>query len=785
MAWRLLIAVLPALSEALVIADSAIERHEGHLSRRALGNNVMCSWEQASSAIIRDQLYISGGVLRRANITDPNSTPRIDINTIPNSVFYLNLGTPFNTSSVPFKTIDAPFSQVTDGFMAANDNSFWLYGGLIGETDSILSYPPANDVRVYDAYRQGAVRDWSQGWQIGPALSSGVSRYVAGGAGVNVRELNATYYFSGARGQNWGEIRGPGRVFDENRANVTSSQFISADLSEQVRTTWTNTTLPSVARPRVDGEMVYVPAGKIGSLIVLGGVTRAEWQVPTSAERSSGAWDAAITQSVNTGPSFFERVEVYDLSGKQWYLQNTTGDIPPTGISQFCATVATSQDGNSHQIYVYGGYQGLSKTFPVPVYDSVYVLSIPAFQWIKISDGELSTARKGHKCVKPLPDQMFIIGGAPAGETQCNDIVRIFNLNTLQFSTEYDPSVYEEYKVPQRIIDVIGGDASGGATKTASRWAAATLETIFATERPPSKAINWYPYASVPASSTPSVNIIQTKSETPKFVYPVIAVCIVVVLAIVGGLIAFFIIRRRRQRREAKAAGNEQFQNTEKDTKLSAAYQQYPPDPAHGYNSYNSISTVAPAYSQHLHDGSPQIYFELPADPKGPAELDSGGEPAKLGVINENGIESLSIVPTPATEHPSSSNHLSIGTRQSVFSEATTPMDHDVSPLTPDPEIAGNPGGRHSSASEFSWWRRQSSKGSAIARRFSSLSRASITRTSTGLSRNDSLIAPPAAGAPATENLTPPSPLSERPVPSNASTDSVPAPAPAPPTNTS
>ncbi|KAK6528893.1 hypothetical protein TWF694_004123 [Orbilia ellipsospora] len=646
--------------------------------------------------------------------------------------------------------------------MAANDNGFWLYGGLIRDTDSIQSYPDADNVEVYDVYEQGATRIWQQGWQTGSILSNNVNRNVAAGAGVNVRELNTTYYFSGARNQNWTEIRGDGVVRDQYRANVTSNQLITADLSDQVRTQWSNFTLSSPARPRINAEMVYLPAGKLGVLVVLGGVTSADWQAPSAAEYASGDYDIAINKSVTTGPSFLESVEVYDINDKTWYLQKTTGDLPPTGLAEFCATVATSKDGKTHNIYVYGGYPGQTETLPIPVYDDVYVLSIPAFQWIKVSAGTSNGGRRGHKCVNPLPDQMFIIGGAPASSTQCIDIIRIFNLNNLTFETEYKPSTYEEYKVPAVIASVIGGNESGGATKTVSKWAAPTLQQIFASETPPMKAVTWYPYASAPPTGSPTISIIQTKSETPKFVYPVVAVCIVLILAIIGGCIAFFCLRRKRQRQAEKAAGNEQFQNTEKDK--TNYQQQYPTDPTYGYGSHGSMSTIAPAYQAgDQYSGNPQIVFELPAEPKGPAELDSGGDYNKLEIIDENRAnDNFSIVPTPATERSdpisAASRNPSTRTRRSIFSEATSPIDspNGVSPLTPDPEIAGNQG-HQSSPAEYSWWRKQSLKGGMMARKFSSFSSLRSLNKTTTSGTDNSAAGPSVAPPVATVTITPPS----------------------------
>ncbi|KAF3937968.1 hypothetical protein ABW19_dt0204040 [Dactylella cylindrospora] len=618
--------------------------------------------------------------------------------------------------------------------MAANDNSFWLYGGFLYDTDSITNPPNADDIQVYDAYRQGVERIWERGWQQGAGLSNDVTRYVAGGAGVNVRDLNQTYYFSGIRHENWTEIRGPGFVRDQYRANVTSSRLITGDLTDQVRTNWGNVSLGDVARPRVNAEMVYIPSGKLGTLVVLGGVTNADWMKPTLEEEDSGAWSAAINESVRTGPGFLRTVEVYDINAKEWYLQNTTGQIPPTGIAQHCAVVASAKDGSSHQIYVYGGYQGQAPVSPIPYYDDVYVLSIPAFEWIKVYNGTNSLARKGHKCVKPLPDQMFIIGGRPINENNCIDMVRVFNLNKLEFEDKYDPASYEEYEVPEQIFNVIGGDKDGGATKTISRWSEPTLEAVFVSEKPPSKAINWYPYASVSSTGDPTstVSIIETKKETPKYVYPVVGVCIFLVLLIIGGCIAFFLIRRKKQRAQAKAAGHEQFQNEKKGVEFDP-YPQYPSAYTSPYGTANSMTTLGQSHHYSV-DGysmehSGNTVYELPSD-RNPAELDAGQEMMKLAVVQENGGD-FSIVPTPATEasDPLSATvrHSSTRTaRRSVFSEMTSPVDDGVSPLSPDPEMhttnPGNISAQTETSSHRGWWRKTGSKSSGKSGRFSSFS---------------------------------------------------------------
>ena len=153
-----------------------------------------------------------------------------------------------------------------------------------------------------------------------------------------------------------------------------------------------------------------------------------------------------------------QTVPVYDVQGQNWYMQNTSGDTPPQ-LTEFCSVVASATDGSSHNIYIYGGYDGLDDT-DAPS-DDVYVLSIPSFTWIKVYNGTASHGRRSHKCAQVYPDQMFVVGG----QSQQTDaytclgggVIQIFNLNTLQWQTSYDPSVWSAYKVPDIVTAKIGG----------------------------------------------------------------------------------------------------------------------------------------------------------------------------------------------------------------------------------------------------------------------------------------------------------------------------------------
>lgn len=56
---------------------------------------------------------------------------------------------------------------------------------------------------------------------------------------------------------------------------------------------------------------------------------------------------------------------------------------------------------------------------------------------------------------------MMVVGGVKKDGSLANcvsgGIVRIFNLNTLEWENKYDPAVFDSYKVPSVVQKVIGG----------------------------------------------------------------------------------------------------------------------------------------------------------------------------------------------------------------------------------------------------------------------------------------------------------------------------------------
>lgn len=137
------------------------------------------------------------------------------------------------------------------------------------------------------------------------------------------------------------------------------------------------------------------------------------------------------------------------------YIQETAGDHPPQ-LESFCSVYASASDSSSHNIYIYGGYEGVSPKNDTM--DDVYVLSLPSFEWIKLYEGDVQSGRKQHKCVKPYPDKMLVLGGSKVAPKSCLDPIRVYNLNTGRFQDTYDPEDWEEYKVPDLVSGRIGGE---------------------------------------------------------------------------------------------------------------------------------------------------------------------------------------------------------------------------------------------------------------------------------------------------------------------------------------
>ncbi|KAF4637195.1 hypothetical protein G7Y89_g887 [Cudoniella acicularis] len=528
-------------------------------------NTTMCQWVNPRAAVIRDTLYIDGGILWwQPGMSDGTYGTAISDGNPLGLVYLLNFSTPFNTSSnisSIFTTISkAPNGgaannigpQYYDGAMFANDYEWYTYGGLLSLTAG-YELPPDNQVAVYEAYASGPPKQFIAGFRVG-SVPIPMTRYVTNGAAVSVPSENLGFYFGGLRSPTWGDITYlPDN--DTTLANVESTTLIQLNMTVQTSETWNNNSLPTTVPGRANAELVWVPVSANGVLVAIGGVIN-----PTFATdyQSDNASETAQSQQIS--PTFMETVAVYDIATGSWYEQNTTGDIPGQ-LTQGCTVLASAPDGSSHNIYWYGGFDGLKPTSPFN--DDVYVLSLPSFIWKRVYTSTATTGRAGHKCAQPYPDQMIVVGGYPAEpgtSLPCVDpFIRIFNLTSLTWIDSYNPNVWSNYTVPPLLAAVIGGSATGSATQTkpSSGFSNSSMTALFGTSYNSSKITTWYPYqaAATNTSSKPTITptiIASSSSSTPAYLAPVLGVVLglIVISLIILGIVLF------KKKRLLKLNGN-------------------------------------------------------------------------------------------------------------------------------------------------------------------------------------------------------------------------------------
>ena len=332
---------------------------------------------------------------------------------------------------------------------------------------------PAKDIILqYERFQYGPPREvWDSGFHTDQL--NDVTMYVSSGASVSAPSENLGFYFGGVRADDWGPL-----IYEKLSPTTESDKFITVDMSEMRNNKWVNHTLPKYVAGRANAEAIWVPVSEQGIVVVLGGVVN-----PTAVDELNPPSKEEKSESKRVSPGFMESVSVYDVAEDKWYsnlhspssalslsgfhlihlltdhgryIQNTTGDIPPQ-LARFCSVYASAQDASSHNIYIYGGNDGID-LIDGPS-DDVYVLSLPSFEWVKLYNGIKEHGRSGHRCVKPSPVQTLVLGGQyidmdhPLG----GGFIQVLNLSTGRFQNRYYPESNEEYRVPDMVVGKIGG----------------------------------------------------------------------------------------------------------------------------------------------------------------------------------------------------------------------------------------------------------------------------------------------------------------------------------------
>lgn len=546
---------VPSISTlALVAASASVAFGQAVWDRNQVSTSI-CQWRQLRAAVIRDTVFLDGGELWwKPGLSSGDFMSPLSDNNPLGITWKLNLSKPFDTTGNFTEKLEPlygnngmPATNIApnyfDGALLYNNDGWFYYGGLLQKTAS-LADPPGDRVRGYRAYSSKV--DNLQPQFVDEVLDKGLTRYVAYGGAASAPSENKAWYFSGLRARNWGPVHVVGGQNASQAVTVVNS-MVTVDMTTQQREEWDFKNLTDGVPGRANPELVWVPVGPKGILVVLGGVVDPDF-VNVTARSSDDE------NNKTKSPEFMSTIDIYDIAGDKWYRQKTDGG--PGALTRGCAVVAPAPDGSSFNIYYYGGYDGRRQKESTAFSDDVWVLSLPSFTWVKLHQGT-SQARAGHKCVMPYPDQMIVIGGYPALDgfnLRCLDeTVRVFNLTTGKWVQRYDPAVWSKYAVPDAVVEKIGGSPTGGATKTTpSPSFAPSLSAVFATRYPTSKITPFYPYASVAPINNTNPNLDPAPDNNtggggglPSYLPPVLGVVLGLVFLTV---IAVFILLWRRRR---------------------------------------------------------------------------------------------------------------------------------------------------------------------------------------------------------------------------------------------
>ncbi|KAE8450750.1 hypothetical protein EG329_005663 [Mollisiaceae sp. DMI_Dod_QoI] len=221
------------------------------------------------------------------------------------------------------------------------------------------------------------------------------------------------------------------------------------------------------------GVLHYVPSfGPEGIYILLGGDI-------SGLDRYSAGEDKVS----------FANLTIYDPASGNFYNQTATGNIPQ-GRIEFCATGINSTN-QTYEIFIYAGWGSNLGTPAVP-FDEIYILTLPAFEWIKVNYNPASP-RHGHTCHTVGNRQMLVIGGvdsladstssvAPtldkatfATKDQFTQGLAIFDMSSLTWADQYDAnaSVYEQSDLVKNYY--------ASNSRDPANWGSPALQTLFQT----------------------------------------------------------------------------------------------------------------------------------------------------------------------------------------------------------------------------------------------------------------------------------------------------------------
>ncbi|KAL8742802.1 MAG: hypothetical protein Q9190_004769 [Brigantiaea leucoxantha] len=342
--------------------------------------------------------------------------------------------------------------------------------------------------------------------------------------------------------------------------------FDSSDPSSLSRNVYSNLMMPYLYLSTTQ----FLRFGTAGILVTVGGFFRS----PSTNYSISNAAEFQVLGLNTTDLRDMTKIQIYNIAAKEWFEVNATGDIPQPRHS-LCSAISAAPDDSSFQMIIYGGSAAEN------VFADVYILTMPAFHWIKIpatvtdydptnpnlSSNSTGAGRMRHFCGTYKDRQMFVLGGTdknlnmPLGCTGDQPSLRVLDTTTFHWQTRFP--INKSYQVPQAVFDVVGGGPNGGA-RQASSWRE-TLgdkmvlfnKTIPKYEPPIIKRDTDQPNGNSTVSPQPTSPPVSTNppistGKPKKGVIAGAAVGAVTGTLLIGATAFFIKNRRRRARREEK-----------------------------------------------------------------------------------------------------------------------------------------------------------------------------------------------------------------------------------------
>lgn len=449
-------------------ADAGVIPSDALVERANSPVNICKRWAH-QSALLNGTVYIYGGEAK-------TSSDQTD-NTWNNNFLTLDLTKSWSVSSPTMKGLSMPSGPpaVALGYLWNDYENLYLYGGEFADNPYVEPSPMSTWKYSIPS------SSWTE--YTDPVTSQGnfstnanipIQR-AAEGAGISVPELGLSWYFGGhldlSTTPGWSN-QIP-RIYLKSLLEFThpgyanTGVFSLRDSGAGDGGVYRNITQGGIQdasgfSERADGVLVFVPGwGQRGILLGLGGGT--------------------VNQTTEADDSFtsMQTIDVYDIESSTWYHQQVSGPAPEVRVNP-CAVIFSAPDASSFNIYMYGG-QNLLPVGTQMQYTDVWILSIPAFTWIKVSPGGNEPhARAGHMC-HARDGQMVVIGGYIGDDVPCESPgVFNFDASSLQWETSFQAAQHPPdlnpgnnvlagsygYRVPQPVQDVIGGSSDGGATMT-------------------------------------------------------------------------------------------------------------------------------------------------------------------------------------------------------------------------------------------------------------------------------------------------------------------------------